>query len=797
MRGAVAGAFIVAMAFLAGYAAIRRSGLAVCALLMVAGAAALEFSWLGFFSGLPADGEVMLQALFAAAAIVFLSATVGAARYNAVLGGVMFTLALVLGGMGVINFFDRIDLAPLMRLALFGVGGFAIILAGLQAFRGDAGARLVLPGIALAAAAPVIAAVGGGSAATIFASHGLFTLGILGASIVALTDGGAVRAAIAKPTESFGFEGAESASWPRREHDASQEQSEIVLDSQIARVLDYSGVGIWDWSPKAIDQTESLAGLLGGDANAPFTPDALRAILHEEDAARFDAEVLSPVDGPFDVNMRLADGRVVRMRGARAADEESGEVERLVVFIENAPAALDAGVNGVDEASLRSATEAAIVPTASSQMTAKFSQALENGDIIAAFQPIVSLNNGHVAGYEALARWRDQEDGADEGPEKFVQAAERAGQGGALAAAMLDQAAAFLAHVRAEEKRKDLFVAMNVSWGQISEEGFHEAVRDAVSKYDLPKNALVLELTEADAISDGALASSVFKHLKDAGVALAFDDFGAGFTCLSNLRKFDFDYLKIDKSFSGDVDSDNVSSKIVASLASLGKDLGLKVILEGVESKGAAQKAKQLGCAYAQGYQFGKPVTFEAAPAPEETLEEAPQETAAELATEAPAVQAEAEAAPTAQSEPEDAAVADKLRQLAGKAAADEAGTDRAAQDEISQEEPVLDAGEAADIASADAAELQDGPVPTGEDAGAIEAGEETAAALAETGAPSEQAAFDSEEEPALVGADNDAGSGAGSSDAANDEAAFAAEEESLGRKHRRWRFWGGAQDLR
>ena len=153
MRGVVAGAFVVALAFLAGYAAIRRSGLAVCALLMVAGAAALEFSWLGFLSALPAEATVMMQALFAAAALVFLSASIGAARYNPLLGGVMFTAALVLAGMGIINFFDRIDLAPLMRWALVGVGGFAVILAATQALRGASGARLVLPGVPLAAAA--------------------------------------------------------------------------------------------------------------------------------------------------------------------------------------------------------------------------------------------------------------------------------------------------------------------------------------------------------------------------------------------------------------------------------------------------------------------------------------------------------------------------------------------------------------------------------------------------------------------------------------------------------------------
>lgn len=612
MRGAVAGAFIVAMAFLAGYAAIRRSGLAVCALLMVAGAAALEFSWLGFMSSLPAEAGVMMQALFAASAIVFLSASIGAARYNPLLGGVMFTVALVIGGMGIINFFDRIDLAPMMRWALMGVGGFAVALSLTQAVRGDTGARLVLPGVLMAAAAPLLGMFAAeGSALAAFASHGLFTLGILAASIVALTETGASQ--MVEPANiDFGIRTSHEAPSRQREVRAQRERAEIVLESQIARVLDYSGVAIWDWGHDAVDQTESLPQLMGADSDAPFTPDALRNFIHPDDAERFDSELLAPVDGPFDVSLKLYDGRIIRMRGARAADEKSGEIERIVAFVENA--ALSG--NGVNEARLRSATEAAIVPAPSDPITAKLSTALANGDIVAAFQPIVALDHEKIAGYEALARWRGQEAGAEEGPERFVRAAERIGEGGALAATMLEQAAAFLAGALKKEKRKDLFVAMNVSWGQIREPEFLEAVRAAVSKYDLPKKSLVLELTEADAVSDAKLAGDVFRKLKDAGVALAFDDFGAGFTCLSNLRKYDFDYLKIDKSFTSDLESGGDGAKILASLAGLGKDLGLKVIVEGVETKAASSKARQMGCAYGQGYAFGKPVAQEYVPEP-------------------------------------------------------------------------------------------------------------------------------------------------------------------------------------
>ncbi len=608
-RGAIAGGLIVAMAFLAGYAAIRRSGLAACALLMVIGAAALEFSWLGFYKTASPEIIVLLQALFAAAAIVFLSASIGAARYNPLLGGVMFTAALIIGGMGLINFFDRVDLAQPMRWSVLGIGGFASMLALAQAFRGDLGARLILPGVALAAAAPLVGPLGvvEGASANL-AAHGLFTIGILAASLVALTESAAPRLRQAAPEEVFhGFQAADAADEEPAQMHHAREREQIVLDSQIARVLDYSGVAIWDWSPDGIDQTETLPALLGADSGAPFTPEALRKFIHKDDAVRFEAEVVAAKDGPFDVTLKLFDGRKMRMRGARAADEKAGVLERLVAFIETAPEDfVSPKVTGVDGAAVRKATEAAIVPDVSGA-SSKLSAAIENGGIVAAYQPILSLEDGKVAGYEALARWRDQEEGAEEGPETFVKAAEAAGKGGALARTMLDQAASFLAEKIKSEKRKDLFVAMNVSWRQISDAQFADAVRGAIAKHALPKKALILELTEADAVSDSALAGKVFKTLKEAGAALAFDDFGAGFTCLSNLHKYDFDFLKIDKSFAVDLENGGDGAKIVSALAALGKDLGLKVIVEGVESKAAAKAALDSGCGYGQGFALGKP----------------------------------------------------------------------------------------------------------------------------------------------------------------------------------------------
>ncbi|NOX81731.1 MAG: EAL domain-containing protein [Alphaproteobacteria bacterium] len=604
-RGAIAGAFIVAAAFLAGYAAIRRSGIAVCALLMVAAAAALEFSWLGFFSAMPSEIAVLIMGLFAAAAIIFLSATIGAAKYNPLLGGLMFTAALVIAGMGVINFFDRVEIAPIMRMAVLGIGAFAVLLAVSQAFRGDIGARLILPGIALAMAAPLLGPLGAiETGAFALAPHGLFTLGVIAASLVALTESAPPRVAEFAGESFHGFSASDDAS----PANPKNERMEIVLDSSLARVLDYSGVAIWDWSPDLIDQTETLPSLLGADSTAPFTPDALCHFIAKQDLQRFKDEVLTPIDGPFDVALNLFDGRKIRLRGARAAQEETGTLERIVAFIETAsPIFKPSKNNGVDGKTLQNATKAAIIPAAGGSLADKLGEALDKGDIVAAFQPIVALKDKKTVGYEALARWRHQKDGAHEGPETFVRAADAAGKGAMLAKIMLEEAATFLADKIKTAKGAPPFVAMNVSWLQMRNRDFVGLVGETIKKYKLPKDALVIELTEGDAV-EGEAAADIFAAYKKAGAALAFDDFGAGFSCLTNLRKYDFDYLKIDKSFTDDLSDGGDGVKIIRSLAALGKDLGLKVIVEGVESDKAVAAATKLGLDLAQGYALGKPV---------------------------------------------------------------------------------------------------------------------------------------------------------------------------------------------
>ncbi|GAB4527196.1 MAG: hypothetical protein Kow00133_16090 [Amphiplicatus sp.] len=610
-QGAIAGAFVVGAAFLAGYAVFRRSAAAACALAMVIFAAALEFAWLGLLPASSPSAMVLLQGFFGAAAIIFLSTTVRAARDNALLGGLMFAGALVLVGLGIINLVGRGDASGLMRIGLAGVGVFSVALALSQALR-DPGARLVLPGAIVALGAAALAAFGPG--ANTLAPHALFAFGVLAASIVALTDGAAgarARNAVAE-AGLRAFEAADGEDDWRQEADATSGESQtrgqpreedlMLSQTRLAQVLDYAGVAVWDWMPGRTHHSPEFAAILGakgGEALDVGDPEAIAGFLHPDDAALYRSAVIDSKkgDGAFDVTLRLKNGRRARFRGARAV-EPTGEIERLVAFIEEIPEP--------------PAGDAAKLPAAGGKETAdplvkRFPEALAKGEIQADFQPIVDLQSRRVAGFETLARWRSEQDGAEKAaPEALVRAANAAGRGGALARFALREAAAYLAEQKRALGRDDLFVAFNASVAQL-DDAFAEELRAVMAEHGLAPNSLVLELTETEAISDKAAAERRFRALKEAGAALAFDDFGAGFSSLSNLQAFAFDYLKIDKSFVAGLGADGGADKIVRAMAGLGRDLGMTVIAEGVESKAAAEAAHAAGCALGQGFALGAP----------------------------------------------------------------------------------------------------------------------------------------------------------------------------------------------
>lgn len=650
-KGAIIGALVVGAAFLAGMAVLRRSAAAWSGLFMLCAGGAMQVIWLGVVPAPSATFMMLLQGVFAASALIFISATIGVAGRNQLLGGLLFAGALSMVGIGVINAALAGEAAGLLRLGTVAVATAVIGLSLYAGSRGDMAARFILPGAALTAAAPLLFGMGGGGLSAL-APQAIFAIGILIASLVAVADFNGVGASPRfSPDAVAHFGGNEHAPDHRASH--AQEKALRVSENQLAQVLDYSGIAVWDWSRGGAHQTDSFAALMGADSNGAFTPEAFREFIHQDDRARFDAKVFGADegDGGYDEILKLHNGKCVRMRGARAVDQ-SGALERIVVFLDDAataPPSTYAAAQKNDALKMAAASltgaAATVAKAAAKDARAQKSEkteasaasrkevehsvveAIERGELVAAFQPIVCFDTGKVCGAEALLRWPlgEGKNGKTLTTEEIVREAQQAGKGGQLSAIMMKATADHLAE-KVAAGEKDFFGAFNVSLSQVREPGFVEEVKAAIAERKLPKGALVLELTEGEHLGDTPKINDTFKKLRAAGASLAYDDFGAGFSSLSNLHKYDFDYLKIDKSFIDDIVANGGKKKIVGALARLGRDFGMIVIAEGIESADAAETAKAIGCRMGQGYHLGQPVVRTGA-----TLDETP---AAALASE-------------------------------------------------------------------------------------------------------------------------------------------------------------------
>jgi diguanylate cyclase (GGDEF)-like protein len=226
--------------------------------------------------------------------------------------------------------------------------------------------------------------------------------------------------------------------------------------------------------------------------------------------------------------------------------------------------------------------------------------AVKNGDLAAHFQPVVSLADNSICGFEILCRWQHPTRGAVS-PEVFIPLAEEAGFTNALTMSVLRSACAGARALPAH-----LFLALNVAPQQIQDEWFVEKILRVLTETGVPAGRLEIELTESALVSDLAAAKRVITSLKNVGISVSLDDFGTGYSSLCYLSELPFDKIKIDRSFVLTLQERDQSAKIVNAIVSLGRSLGLPVVAEGVETQADAEFLKDIGCAAAQGYYYAK-----------------------------------------------------------------------------------------------------------------------------------------------------------------------------------------------
>ncbi|WP_449414708.1 EAL domain-containing protein [Ochrobactrum teleogrylli] len=242
------------------------------------------------------------------------------------------------------------------------------------------------------------------------------------------------------------------------------------------------------------------------------------------------------------------------------------------------------------------------------QLESDLRRALERDEISMAYQPIVKLEEGTIAGFEALMRWEHPRRGAIS-PSEFIPIAENSGLIVQLGLFAMQRAAEDLFAWQEQFPKLDLFVSVNLSSTQLIRQDLINDVRSVLSRIHLDPGSLKLELTESVLMENPEQSAHVLARLKTMGIGLSLDDFGTGYSSLAYLTRFPFDIIKIDRSFvKGDQPQ---KTTLLRSIVSMAHDLGLAVVTEGVESESDALQLRQMGCEYVQSFMFGQPTSRE------------------------------------------------------------------------------------------------------------------------------------------------------------------------------------------
>ncbi|HEX3083528.1 MAG TPA: EAL domain-containing protein [Pyrinomonadaceae bacterium] len=231
--------------------------------------------------------------------------------------------------------------------------------------------------------------------------------------------------------------------------------------------------------------------------------------------------------------------------------------------------------------------------------------AIDHGEIQVYYQPIVSLADSRLAGFEALARWDHPRRGFIS-PSAFIPIAEETGMIVTLGLHVLRTACQQLRIWQAHDP--SLGISVNVSGRQFADSGFVDRARRILEETEVSASSLRLEVTESVIMDKAEIAADALKALKSLGVQLSIDDFGTGYSSLSYLHKFPFDILKIDQSFVSRMCLDQDSKGIAETILILARKLNKRAVAEGIEDEEQLAELRKLGCDFGQGYYFSRPV---------------------------------------------------------------------------------------------------------------------------------------------------------------------------------------------
>ncbi len=243
------------------------------------------------------------------------------------------------------------------------------------------------------------------------------------------------------------------------------------------------------------------------------------------------------------------------------------------------------------------------------QVETDLRRALERGELVVYYQPIVALEDQSLSGFEALVRWNHPTRGLVP-PMEFVRVAEETGLIVAVDRFVLREACRQLREWnRTFRNGTPLTMSVNLSVKQFNQADLFDTILGTLEETGLASQCLSLEITESVLLEGTDSAVEVLASLKEVGARLYLDDFGTGYSSLSYLHKFPVDALKVDRSFVREMGGGGQGQEIIRTIVALAKSLNMKVIAEGVETQEQAAALQALDCDYGQGHVFSKPLS--------------------------------------------------------------------------------------------------------------------------------------------------------------------------------------------
>lgn len=239
--------------------------------------------------------------------------------------------------------------------------------------------------------------------------------------------------------------------------------------------------------------------------------------------------------------------------------------------------------------------------------------AISEKQLVFYYQPIVDIKNSKVVGFEALMRWKHPVRGIIS-PDSFIHVAEQHELIREIDSQLLVCVAEQIAKWRLISK-EHFYISINISAQRFADSRLISEIAEIIRIFDLPKNSIVVELTEHMLMQNIAKARNLFHQLKLLGVKVSLDDFGTGYSSLSYIHQLPFDTIKIDRSFVSNIEKSGDNHPIVSIIVALAKTLEIDLVAEGIETNIQLNTLRNMGCSYGQGYYMAKPMPAEKAEA--------------------------------------------------------------------------------------------------------------------------------------------------------------------------------------